>query len=457
MPPPEDALREPPGAPPASTRSLPHSAEAESTVLGAVLVDNSAFNSAAELLTRDDFFREPHRRIFDAMATLAERSQPIDAVTLKDELSRRSALEAVGGAAYLAALLDGVPRVSNVEQWCRIIKEKAVLRALIHAGNRIVQSAFDAEEDAAAILDQSERIIFDIAERRVRQGFVGIGEVVKESFRTIDQIALSKERLTGLPTGFVDLDEKTSGLQRGDLVIVAARPAMGKTSLCLNLALNSTQRTGETVGIFSLEMSREQLILRLMCSDARIDSHRLRTGNLDDKDWARLAQAYARLEQSKIFIDDSANLTPLEVRAKCRRLKAEHGLGLLILDYLQLMSGGTRSENRQQEIASISRSLKGLAKELSVPVIALSQLSRAPEARTDRRPQLSDLRESGAIEQDADVVMFIYREEEHKPTDENRGIAELIIGKQRNGPTGTIKLAFLKEYTRFENLEWQPH
>jgi len=438
-------------------RVMPHNAEAERTVLGAVLVDNSAFNSAAEILSRDDFYREAHRRVFDAMAALSERSQPIDPVTLKDELNRAQALEAVGGAAYLAGLMDGVPRITNVEQWCRIIKEKAVLRGLINAGNRIVQSAYEAGDEAANILDQAEKTIFEIAERRIRQGFVGIREIVKESFRTIDQLSQSKELVTGLPTGFVDLDEKTSGLQKGELIIIAGRPAMGKTSFGLNVAQNATYRTGEPVGVFSLEMSKEQLVLRLLCADARIDSHRLRTGNLQEKDWARLAKAYADLSQAHIFIDDASSLTPLEMRAKCRRLKAEHGLGLVIVDYLQLMTGGGRVENRQQEISAISRSLKGLAKELACPVIALSQLSRAPEARSDRRPQLADLRESGAIEQDADVVMFIYREEEHKPTEENRGIAEIIIGKQRNGPTGSIKLAFLKEYTRFENLEWQGH
>lgn len=424
-------------------------------MLGAVLVDNAAFNSAAELLTRDDFHREAHRRIFDAMATLAERSQPIDLVTLKDELSRGSALEAVGGAAYLAGLLDGLPRLTNVEHWSRIIKEKAVLRNLIHAGNRIVHSAYEAEDEAAVLLDRAEKSIFDIAERRIRQGFVEIREIVKESFRTIDQLSQSRELVTGIPTGFVDLDEMTSGLQKGDLIIVAARPAMGKTSFCLNVAQHAAHKAGETVGVFSLEMSKEQLVLRMLCADARVDSHRLRTGNLQEKDWSRLARAYADLSSAHIFIDDSATLTPLEMRAKCRRLKAEHGLGLIIVDYLQLVSGGGRVENRQQEISSISRSLKGLAKELSCPVIALSQLSRAPEARTDKRPQLSDLRESGAIEQDADIVMFIYREEEHKPTDENRGIAEIIIGKQRNGPTGSRKLAFIKEFTRFENLEWK--
>ncbi len=420
-----------------------------------MLVDNQAFNSAAEVLTRNDFYRESHRRIFEAMAALAERSQPIDLVTLKDELIKGAALEGVGGAAYLASLLDGVPRITNVEHWSRIIKEKAVLRNLIHASNRIVQECYEAEEEPAILLDRAEKAIFDIAEHRIRQGFVGIREIVKESFRTIDQLSQSKELVTGLPTGFVDLDEKTSGLQKGDLIIVAARPAMGKTSFCLNVAQYSSIKTGESVGIFSLEMAKEQLVLRMLCSDARVDSHRLRTGNLQEKDWARLAKAYADLSAARIFIDDSATLTPLEMRAKCRRLKAEHGLGLVVVDYLQLVSGAGRVENRQQEIASISRSMKGLAKELSVPVIALSQLSRAPEARTDKKPQLSDLRESGAIEQDADIVMFIFREDEYKPTDENRGIAEIIIGKQRNGPTGTVRLAFIKEFTRFENLEWR--
>jgi replicative DNA helicase len=362
-------------------------------VLGAVLVDNAAFNSAAEVLARDDFYREAHRRIFDAMAALAERSQPIDLVTLKDELVRGSALEAVGGAAYLASLVDGVPRITSVEQWSRIIKEKAVLRNLIHAGNRIVHSAYEAEDETGVILDKAEKAIFEIAEHRIRQGFVGIREIVKESFRTIDQLSQSKELVTGLPTGFVDLDEKTSGLQKGDLIIVAARPAMGKTSFCLNVAQHASAKTGETVGIFSLEMAKEQLVLRMLCADARVDAHRLRTGNLQEKDWARLAKAYADLSASKIFIDDSATLTPLEMRAKSRRLMAEHGLGLLVVDYLQLISASGRTENRQQEIASISRSLKGLAKELHVPVVALSQLSRAPETRTEKRPQLSDLRE----------------------------------------------------------------
>jgi replicative DNA helicase len=441
---------------PVRERTLPNNVEAERTVLGAILVDNAAFNSAVEILSREDFYRDAHRRIFEAMAVLAERSQPIDLVTLKDELGRRSALEAVGGATFLAGLVDGVPRITSVEHWSRLIKEKAVLRNLIHAGNRIVQSCFEGEDEPAALLDQAEKAIFDIAERRIRQGFVDMGEIVKESFRTIDQLSQSKDVVTGLATGFVDIDEMTSGLQKGELVIIAARPAMGKTSFCLNVAQHAAQRAGETVGLFSLEMSRAQLALRLLCADARIDAHRLRTGKLTEKDWARLAKAYTDLSQAPIFIDDSATITPLEMRAKCRRLKAEHGLGLVIVDYLQLVTSGGRNENRQQELSAISRSMKGLAKELEVPVVALSQLSRAPEARTDRRPVLSDLRESGAIEQDADIVMFIYREEEYKATDENRGIAEIIIGKQRNGPTGNRRLAFIKEFTRFENLEWHP-
>jgi replicative DNA helicase len=378
---------------PPKDRTLPHNPEAERTVLGAILVDNQAFNSAAEILSREDFYREAHRRIFEAMAALAERSQPIDLVTLKDELARQSALEAVGGAAYLAGLVDGVPRITSVEHWSRIIKEKAVVRNLIHAGNRIVHSCYEGEDEAAVLLDRAEKSIFDIAERRIRAGFVGMREIVKESFRTIDQLSQSKDVVTGLATGFVDIDEMTSGLQKGDLVIVAARPAMGKTSFCLNIAQHVSMRVGETVGLFSLEMSKEQLALRLLCADARIDAHKLRTGKLNEKDWARLAKAYTDLSQSKLFIDDSATISPLEMRAKCRRLKAEFGLGLIIVDYLQLVTSAGRVENRQQEMSAISRSMKGLAKELGCPVIALSQLSRAPEARTDRRPQLSDLRE----------------------------------------------------------------
>ena len=447
---------------PPKDRTLPHNPEAERTVLGAILVDNQAFSSAAEILRREDFYREAHRRVFESMAALAERSQPIDLVTLKDELARQSALEAVGGAAYLAGLVDGVPRITSVEHWSRIIKEKSVLRNLIHAGNRIVHSCYEGEEDAAALLDQAEKSIFDIAERRIRAGFVSMREIVKESFRTIDQLSQSKDVVTGLATGFVDIDEMTSGLQKGDLVIVAGRPAMGKTSFCLNIAQHVALRVGETVGLFSLEMSKEQLALRLLCADARVDAHRLRTGKLNEKDWARLAKAYTDLSQSKLYIDDSATISPLEMRAKCRRLKAEFGLGLIIVDYLQLVSLAGRVENRQQEMSAISRSMKGLAKELGVPVIALSQLSRAVESRgAPRRPLLSDLRESGSIEQEADLVMFLYRpfyygDQELRSAgylETDRHIAEVIVAKHRNGPTGVARLAWMNEHVRFENLE----
>jgi replicative DNA helicase len=432
-------------------RSLPHNADAERTVLGAVLVDNQAFNSAAEILTRDDFYRDAHRRIFEAMATLAEKSEPIDLVTLKNELTRTQSLDGAGGVAYLAGLVEGVPRLENVLPWSRIIREASVLRNLIHASARIAQEANDAQDSADSILDRAEQAIFAIAERKIRAGLVPVKDFIKGTFESIEKLSQSKDAITGVPTGFIDLDRMTSGFQKGDLIILAARPSMGKTSLALNIARTAAQATAEPVAIFSLEMSKEQLVKRLIFAEARIESSLVTRGQLRDSDWGKLTTAWADLHKLPLFIDDASFLTPLELRAKCRRLKAEHGLGLIVVDYLQLMGSGGRVENRQQEISSISRSLKGLAKELEVPVLALSQLSRAPEARTDRRPQLSDLRESGAIEQDADVVMFIYRDSVYKPTEENRGSAELIIAKQRNGPTDTVNLVFLREFTRFEN------
>ena len=434
-----------------SERVLPHNADAERTVLGAILVDNQSFNSAAEVLTRDDFYRDAHRRIFEAMATLAEKSDPIDLVTLKNELNRTQSLDAAGGIAYLAGLVEGVPRLENVLPWSRIIREASVLRNLIHASSKIALEATDAQDSADAILDRAEQAIFAIAERKIRAGLVPVKDFIKATFEQIEKLSLSKDSITGVPTGFIDLDRMTSGFQRGDLLILAARPAMGKTSFALNIARTAAEKTAEPVAIFSLEMSKEQLVKRLIFAEARIESGLVTRGQLRDSDWGRLTTAWADLHKLPLFIDDASFLTPLELRAKCRRLKAEHGLGMVVVDYLQLMGSGGRVENRQQEISSISRSLKGLAKELDVPVLALSQLSRAPEARTDRRPQLSDLRESGAIEQDADVVMFIYRDSVYKPTEENRGSAELIIAKQRNGPTDTVNLVFLREFTRFEN------
>jgi replicative DNA helicase len=436
-------------------RTLPHNLEAERAVLGAILLHNDAFNLAAEVIDAQDFFRDAHRRIFDKMVALVERGDPIDLVTLKEELGRSGELDEVGGPAYIAALVDGLPRSTNVEHYARIVKEKATLRRLIYSANKIVAEAYEAEDEADVILDQAERSIFAIADDKIREGFVSMATLAQSSLETIEKLHARKELITGVPTGFVDLDEMTSGLQPSDLVIVAARPSMGKTSLVLNIAQHVGTKTGMTVGLFSLEMSKEQLFLRLLTSEARIDAHRLRGGFLGERDWGRLSTAIGTLSETKIFVDDSPSIGVLEMRAKCRRLAAEHGLHLVIVDYIQLMQGRGRFENRTLELASISRSLKGLAKELHVPIVVLSQLSRAPESRSDHRPQLSDLRESGALEQDADVVVFIYREDlyadKNQPA-ENQGVAELIVGKQRNGPTGVVKLAFIREYTRFENL-----
>jgi replicative DNA helicase len=438
-------------------RTLPHNLEAEKSVLGAILVNNEAFNHAAELIDARDFFRDAHRRIFDKMVNLSERGDAIDLVTLKEELARAGELEEVGGPAYVASLADGVPRSANVEHYAKIVKEKATLRNLIHSANKILANAYQAEDDADLILDDAEKAIFEIAEDRVRAGFTPLRDLVQSSFATIEKLQQHKGAVTGVPTGFVDLDEMTSGLQPSDLVLVAARPSMGKTSFVLNIAQHIGTQTDMTVGFFSLEMSKEQLFMRMLTGEARIDAHRFRSGYLNEKDYGRLSHALGTLAEARVFIDDTASIGVLEMRAKARRLQAEHGLHLLIVDYIQLMSGRGRFESRQAELASISRSMKGLAKELHVPIIALSQLSRAPETRSDHRPQLSDLRESGALEQDADVVMFIYRDERYRDAEGNQntdeeGVAEIIIGKQRNGPIGTVKLAFIKEHTRFENL-----
>jgi replicative DNA helicase len=438
-------------------RTLPHNLEAEKSVLGAILVNNEAFNHAAELIDARDFFRDAHRRIFDKMIILSERGDAIDLVTLKEELARVGELESVGGPAYVASLADGVPRSANVEHYARIVKEKATLRNLIFSANRILANAYQAEDDPDTILDGAEKAIFEIAQDRARSGFTPLKDLVHTSFATIEKLQQHKGMVTGVPSGFVDLDEMTSGLQPSDLVLVAARPSMGKTSFVLNIAQHVGINTGLTVGFFSLEMSKEQLFMRMLTGEARIDAHRFRSGYLNEKDYGRLSQALGTLAEARVYIDDTASIGVLEMRAKARRLQSEHGLDLLIIDYIQLMQGRGRFESRQAELASISRSLKGLAKELHVPVVALSQLSRAPETRSDHRPQLSVLRESGALEQDADVVMFIYRDEQYRDADgqtnqESEGVAEIIIGKQRNGPVGTVKLAFIKEHTRFENL-----
>jgi replicative DNA helicase len=444
-----------------AARTLPHNLEAERSVLGAILIDNAALNVAAAVITPASFFRDAHRRIFERMADLSERSQPIDLVTLKEELERAGDLEEVGGPAYIASLVDGVPRSTNVEYYAQIVKEKATLRSLIFAANRILGTAYEADQEADLVLDDAESAIFAVAEDRIKAGFIPMRQLVDESMPKIERLFEHRTLVTGVPTGFEDINRKTRGLQPGDLVIVAARPSMGKTSLVLNIcqhvatqAVDASGRKG-VAGFFSLEMSKEAIFMRLLAAEARIDLYRLLGGNIGQKEYGQIAQALNTLGEAQFFIDDTAGIGVLEMRAKARRLKAEHGLDLLAVDYIQLMTARGRYENRTLELASISRSLKGLAKELSVPVVVLSQLSRAPEARADKRPMLADLRESGALEQDADVVMLIFREDMYKQDDrpsESDGIAEIIIAKQRNGPTGTVKLAFLREQTRFANL-----
>ena len=438
----------------APDRTLPHNLEAERSVLGAILIHNDAFNQAAEVLNPRDFYRDAHRRIFEKMIQLSERGNAIDFITLKEELSKSGELDEVGGPAYVASLVDGLPHATNVEHYARIVREKSTLRNLIFSANKILATAYEAELEPNLILDEAEQSIFAIAEDRIRAGFVSMRQLAHASFETIERAHEKKQLITGVPSGFTDLDELTAGFQGGDLVIIAARPSVGKTALALNIAQHVGTKTGRTVGIFSLEMSKEQLFLRMLTSEAHIDSHRLRTGFLVESDWGRLSHALGTLSEAKVFIDDTPGIGVLEMRAKSRRLMSEHGLDMLIVDYIQLMQGRGRFENRTLELASISRSLKVLAKELSVPVVILSQLSRAPEARSDHRPMLSDLRESGALEQDADVVMLLFRPDQYpdvKPEDEN--IAEVNIAKQRNGPTGLVRLAFLKSETRFGNLE----
>jgi replicative DNA helicase len=435
-------------------RTLPHNLEAERSVLGAILVHNDAFNLAAQVIDSNDFYRDAHRRIFEKMVALNERHDAIDFITLKEELAKSGQLDEVGGPAYVASLADGVPRATNVEYYAKIVKEKSTLRNLIYAANKILTNAYEADQESDIVLDEAESAIFAVADDRLKAGFVQMRDLVKESFPKIEQLFEQKRLITGVPTGFVDLDEMTRGLQGGDLIIVAARPSMGKTSLVLNIAQYVATQPEHAVGFFSLEMSKESLFLRLLTAEAQVDGHRLLSGAIGGKDYGRISHALETLSSMKLFIDDTANVGVLEMRAKSRRLQSEHGLSLLIVDYIQLMSGRGRFENRTLELASISRSLKGLAKELNVPIVVLSQLSRAPESRSDHRPQLSDLRESGALEQDADVVVLIYRDDVYNkdPNSPDAGTAELILAKQRNGPTGVVRLAFLREQTRFANL-----
>ncbi|MBI4456184.1 MAG: replicative DNA helicase [Acidobacteria bacterium] len=436
-------------------KTLPHNVEAERSVLGAILLDDRLYNHAAEFLRKDDFYLESHKKLFTRMEELSANSRPIDLITLKDELARFNELEAVGGAAYVASLVDGVPRTSNVEHYARIVKDKSILRRLIYSANEIVLRSFATEEDALDILEQAEKSIFEISQDNIQTGFVEINELLKHSIASIEQRAGRQEMVTGVATGFFDLDPLTSGFQRSELIIVAARPGLGKTSFCLNVAAHAALRQGMVVGVFSLEMAGTQLVHRLLCAEARQDASRARNGTLGREGIRKIVEAAEGLSAAKIYIDDTAGISIVEMRSKARRLKADAGLDIVMVDYLQLMSGRGRYENRQQEISAISRGLKALAKELNVPVVAISQLSRAPEQRRgDHRPQLSDLRESGSIEQDADLVLFLYKPPAQSDDSQSFGddrILELIIGKQRNGPTGSIKLVFQGEYTRFEN------
>jgi len=432
----------------------PQNIEAEVSILGGVLLDNQALNHVLEILAASDFYTEAHRKIFSAIVELSDRGEPCDSITLSNILKGKNLLDSVGGVAYLAALVDNVPSAANIVHYCKIVKEKSILRKLIATATEIQTNSYNHVADVDAVLDKAEHAIFEISENKIRPAFSPFKEVIKDSIRTIEKLYERKTLVTGVPTGFEKLDDLTSGLQKSDLIIIAGRPSMGKTAFALNIARYAALDEAVPVAIFSLEMSKEQLAIRMLSSEAKVDSQKIRRGFLGEMDWPKLIDAANKLSESAIVVDDTPAITVLEMKAKARRLTAEVGLGLIIIDYLQLMRGSAFKDSREQEISEISRSLKALAKELNVPVIALSQLNRQVETRPNKRPQMADLRESGAIEQDADVIAFIYRDEVYNKSEDNpeKGMAEVIIGKQRNGPTGTVKLAFLEKYTSFENL-----
>ncbi|MFN2516875.1 MAG: replicative DNA helicase [Pyrinomonadaceae bacterium] len=442
-------------------RSLPSSAEAERAILGGVILDNGLISQAIELLRPEDFYVPSHRRIFVAMTALFERGAEINPILVGEELKKENALESVGGISFITNLTYGLPHSTNIAHYAKLVRGKSMLRQLIKAANKITQEALEQEDEPEIILDHAEHEIFQLADERIREGFVHVKPVAEQLLEKIQEMEGRAAVLTGLTTGFADLDKLTSGLQRQDLIIVAARPSMGKTSFALMLAQNAAIHAGAVVGVFSLEMSKEALVMRMLCSQGNIDAQRFRNGFLSRPEWAQIAKSLGTLADTRIFLDDTAGITVLEMRAKARRLAAEQKrLDLIVVDYLQLMTGSAkRFESRQQEVSQISRELKGLAKELNVPLVALSQLSRAPESRSDHRPQLADLRESGALEQDADVVAFIYRPEQYKSPeerdslpDDQKNVAELIVAKQRNGPTDTIQLRFTPSSMRFDNL-----
>lgn len=434
-------------------RIPPNSIEAEQSVLGAMLLDKEAISTATEMISGEDFYREAHKEIFEAIVDIYDKGEPVDLITLTEKLKTRNTLDAVGGITFLTNLMDAVPTTHNVKYYAKIIEEKSLLRRLIKSSNEIISKSYQASDDIGEIIDDAEKSIFNISLNRSTQGFTHVKNILSVNFDKIEELYLNKGKITGVPTGFDDLDSKLSGLQKSDLVLVAARPSMGKSSFMMNIVQHAAVREKITTAIFSLEMSKEQLTQRLLCAEALIDAHRLRTGDINEDEWVKLARAMGPLSEAPIYIDDTPAISITEMRAKCRRLKLEHNLGLIVIDYLQLMQGKGSSDSRQQEISEISRSLKALAREINVPVVSLSQLSRAPEMRADHRPILSDLRESGAIEQDADVVMFLYRDEYYHPDSEKKNIGEVIIAKQRNGPTGTVELVWLGQFTKFVNKE----
>lgn len=432
----------------------PHDEDAEQAVLGSMLTDNEAVMAAVEVLKEDAFYREDNKIIYQAILNLYSKSEPIDIITLKDELESMGKFEQVGGFEYLASLPDKVPTTANVQKYIKIVEEKSVLRNLIKTANEIIELGYNPTEDVEDIMDGAEKKIFDIMQSKNTKSYTPIKDVLVESFTNLEKLYNQKQHVTGVPTQFYDLDDKTAGLHGSELILVAARPAMGKTAFALNIATNAALRANVPVAIFSLEMSKDQLVNRMLCSEAMVDSNKVRTGKLDEEDWTKLAEAIGPLSEAGVYIDDTPGISVMEIRTKCRKLKMEKNIGLVVIDYLQLISGSNkRSGSREQEISEISRSLKVLAKELNVPVIALSQLSRAVEQRDDHRPMLSDLRESGAIEQDADIVMFLYRDDYYNKESAEKDIAEVIIAKQRGGSTGTVKLYWMGNYTKFVNIE----
>jgi replicative DNA helicase len=435
-------------------RLPPQNLEAEQAVLGAILLDPDVLVTATEILDSNDFYRSAHEKIFLAMLNLSERQEPVDIVTLTAELQAQEVLEEIGGVAYLTQLSNSVPTAANIDHYANIVHEKAVARRLIKVATQIASTGYQASSDVSELLDEAEKKIFSLSQERSSRGFTHIKDVLLDTFERIEKLYANKGAVTGVPTGYPDLDRMLSGFQKSDLIIVAARPSVGKTAFALNMAQNVAVRARLPVAIFSLEMSKEQLVQRILCADGNLDAGRMRTGFLEDDDWPKLSMAVGTLSEAPIFIDDTPGVTVSDIRSKCRRLQAEHGLGLILIDYLQLIQGRAgKSENRQQEISEISRSLKGIARELNVPLIALSQLSRSVEQRQDKRPMLSDIRESGSIEQDADVVAFLYRDDYYDKESERKNIIEIIIAKQRNGPTGTVELVFLKNFNKFVSLE----